>query len=495
MPELTEEQAVKLQDGLEAATKSLDSAREGMAECNTKVDTLVKRQDALDKAGDTSEGERNAITKELKELSTQMQGLGDQYTNLLGQHRNGMKSLALSGRNENQSFTYRHPNSRGAIFESRRQAVELGMFFMATMQREGSARTHARQWLNEQKADLRYLPNIPQSFIRDMGNEWVQNMDKFTRGELAIQDLTGGATPGSILTRPEFSNTLIRNIEEHGVFRREALVWPMGSDTVYIPRRAGGFTVHWEGEAEAGTESDPDFQLLGMTAKKMMILHQWSSELDEDAVISLADIILFEMSLTIATEEDRIGFNGTGAGGDSPGFAGFVGLLGAPANATAATADSTGVPILITGAATNDLTTEVTQAKLRAMTGALHTWARGNAKWYMHRSVHADFDGIETTGGGPVVTYRDGETARIMGYPIMNVEGMPASPSAQSTNVFALGDLRKSWILGDRRAMSIQTSEHFAFNTDQLTIRTTSRVGFLMIQGNGMVVYKTGTTA
>ena len=78
-------------------------------------------------------------------------------------------------------------------------------------------------------------------------------MSDIAKGRMATQDLAGRQTPGSVLVHPEFSNTLIRNVEEHGVFRQNALIWPMGSDTVHIPRRIGGLTVFWEGEAEAGT--------------------------------------------------------------------------------------------------------------------------------------------------------------------------------------------------------------------------------------------------
>ena len=75
-----------------------------------------------------------------------------------------------------------------------------------------------------------------------------------------------------------------------------------------------------------------------------------------------------------------------------------------------------------------------------------------------------------------------------MGYPIVDVEGCPVSPSSAGNEVLALGDLRKSWVLGDRRNMEIETSEHFAFDTDQLTVRAKQRVSFLMLQGNGMIV-------
>jgi HK97 family phage major capsid protein len=489
MPELTAEQVERLSGGLEQASKDLTGAREEMAKYNTKVGELLAEQEALRKDAGNSGVRLDKISSELENLAARMQSLGEQYTNLLGQQRQSMRILGHEGASEDRAYVYRHPNSRGTIFESKQQAIEVGMFFMATMSRDCGAKHGARRWLREHQQDLRYLPVVPKSFVEEFEQGWLKTYQDATRG-LATQALTGGATPGSVLCRPEFANTLIRNVEEHGAFRQEALIWPMGADTVYIPRRSGGFTVYWEGEAEAPTASDPAFQLLGMTAKKMMILHQYSSELAEDAAIALADILVFEVALAIATEEDRIGFNGTGTGGVSPGFAGFVGVLGSARNG-----DTDFTPIAVTGAANADLTSEITAAKLRAMTGQLHTWSRAGAKWYMHRTVLADCDGIAYTNGPSVVSYREGRSVSIMGYPVREVEGMPASADiTQSMPVLALGDLRRCWVLGDRRQVEIQTSEHYAFNTDQLTMRATARVGFLRLQGNGMVVYVTGTT-
>ncbi len=499
--EMTEDQIAKLTEGLNEGITAVNHAREGMAVANEKVDTLLKRQTMLEEGLKTA-----AKSNELKEISDKldtqadrMMGLANAHTDLLHSTKVQMSVIAESHLGKDQGpFSYRGPNSKGAVFQCRQQALELGMYLMATMARRGDIRNGARLWLADHKQDLRWLPQIPESFVTEFGREWHETMVKVGKqiadygGSVYMrQDLVGGATPGSILVRPEFSNTLIRNVERHGKFRSAALIWPMGSDTVRIPRRRSGVSVFWEGEAVAGTETDPDFELLSMTAKKMLMLHQFSSELSEDAAISLADILMFEFSLAIALEEDRIGFNGDGAGGNTPGFAGFIGVLGAAANATEATADLSGVPQLVIAETGDDTTPEITELKLRECTGRLHTWARSGAAWYMHRTVHADLDAIQQgTAGGAVIRYTEAGSAMMMGYPIVDVEQTPVSPSSASTNVISLGDLRTAWYLGDRRTMELMTSEHFAFNTDQLTVRVTSRIGFLMAQGNGMVVLR-----
>lgn len=484
---LSPAQVEQLVDGLKRSNENLTAGRQAMDDCNRKVGELLTKQTAIEKAVGGPNGEAIAkIQSDLTGLADRMEGLAQQHTNLSRAVTQGLKALGSDGAAEDTAYVYRGPNSRGTIWESKRQALEVGMYFMATMRRQTPARAYARQWLKDQKQDLRYLPQIPSSFVQDLGQEWVQSMNNIVFGKQWAQDLSGSATPGSVLVRPEFANILIRNVELHGRFRQNALVWPMGSDTVWIPRRVSGLSVYWEGEGEAASTTDPVFDLPSMTAKKMLMLHKWSSELDQDAAFALADIIMFEFSLAIALEEDRIGFNGDGSGGNSPSFAGFFGVLGSP-NTAAFDVQ------LVTGAAGDNLTTEIKLPKLRAMTGLLPTWARANAKWYMNKTVLADLDAIEYSTGGPVVKYQDGRSASILGYPVVEVDQMPVSPSAASTKVLALGDLRASWYLGDRRAAELETSEHYAFNTDQLTARMKARIAYLRAQGNGMVAYKTGT--
>ena len=490
---LDEKQVAELTEGLQTANQALEDTRKEMDKSNTQVAELLAKQKTLDATSTTGANEIEDLNKRLQDQANRMDTIAKQHTELVHITRTQSRMVGASTSNSNDAYVYRHPNSKGTIFKCKEQAKQIGMYFMATMAKEGPCKANARRWLKERAGDLQFLPNLSPRLIQDLGNEWTATVTKLQTidRDIVSQDLGGHTTPGAVLVFPEFSATLIRNVEEHGVFRREALIWPMGSDIVHIPRRKAGVSVVWEGEAEAGTETDPSFQLVAITAKKMMMLHQFSSELNEDAAISLADILVFEFALAIALEEDRIGFNGTGTGGNSPGFAGYVGVLGADANATEATADSTFVPQLVTAATSDDTTPEVTEAKLREMTGRVHTWARNNAKWYMNRTVHADFDGIQQgTAGGSVVQYQDPRSATIMGFPIVDVEQMPVSPSSASTHVIALGDLRRSWILGDRRAPEVQTSEHYAFNTDQLTMRVRARIAFLMQSGNGMVVLK-----
>ena len=52
---------------------------------------------------------------------------------------------------------------------------------------------------------------------------------------------------GGYVVPDAMENSIIRIVEERGVFRQNALVYPMGTQQVFFPRRTGGFTYYWGG--------------------------------------------------------------------------------------------------------------------------------------------------------------------------------------------------------------------------------------------------------
>jgi HK97 family phage major capsid protein len=493
---LTPEEVGRTTAALEDATKRLAETRQKMETQNAEIGKTLSRLTVLEKQNTDGGTELTSLKQRLENLAASVQGLAEQNSNLVETTRKAMLSIGKSGADSGRAYMWRGEGSKGMIFASRQQAVELGYFCMATMKRDGHAKQYARNWLKERVKDLHYLPNLPQGLVQVFGVEHLKVIDACQRQgfEYGAQALASNVTPGSVLTFPQFADTFIRNVEQYGMFRQNAMVWPMGAETVYIPRRTGGVSVYWVGEAQAGSYTDPSWDLLTMIAKKAMVLHQFSSELaeDENAAISLADLVMFEFSLAWAQEEDRIGLLGNGLGGNgATGYAGFMGVLGCGRQDPSTSED--GNLVLHYDAATNlDRTDEVTLRGLRTVIGMCHTWARANAKWYVHRTVAQDLYGIETTGGGPITSPdAAGHGKTLLGYPVVECEVMPVSPGTASTGVFAFGDLRKSWILGDRRTAEVETSEHYAFNTDQLTLRFSARVAFKPVQANGMVVYVT----
>jgi hypothetical protein len=89
-------------------------------------------------------------------------------------------------------------------------------------------------------------------------------------------------------------------------------VVPMGSDTLNWPRRTGGLTAFFTGENQAVTESQAAWDNVNLTAKKCAVLTRMSTEIEQDAVVAIADWLVGEMAYAFASKEDDCGFNGDG---------------------------------------------------------------------------------------------------------------------------------------------------------------------------------------
>jgi hypothetical protein len=89
------------------------------------------------------------------------------------------------------------------------------------------------------------------------------------------------------LVPDEFQNDLIDLREKFGVFRQNAKIVPMASDTRSDPRRVNGVTAYFVGESTAATLSDKQWDRVRLTAKKLMVLTKYSNELNEDAVLNI----------------------------------------------------------------------------------------------------------------------------------------------------------------------------------------------------------------
>jgi hypothetical protein len=122
----------------------------------------------------------------------------------------------------------------------------------------------------------------------------------------------GVNSAGGFLVPDEFETELISLREQFGVFRREARVRPMSSDTLRVPRRSATLSASFVGEATAGTESTQTFESVLLVAKKAMVLTTVSNELNEDAFVNLADDVAGEIAYAFAKKEDECGFIGTG---------------------------------------------------------------------------------------------------------------------------------------------------------------------------------------
>jgi HK97 family phage major capsid protein len=289
----------------------------------------------------------------------------------------------------------------------------------------------------------------------------------------------------AFLVPEEFSQDLIDLREQYGVFRRQAKIRRMTSDTLTVPRRVSGLTAYAYGEGQAGTESQKVWDQVRLVAKDWMVITRYTNQLSADAVINIGDDLAGEIAYAFANKEDLCGFMGDGS---SP-YAGIQGVLPRLLNVWGATGVGTsggtaaGLRVATgTGYATNY--NSITLADFNAVVGMLPQFAdTPNAAWYMHKTFWGTVaQKLETAAGGNRVgDITDGaRTPKFLGYPVIISQVLPKT-SALSQVCCVLGDLSLAASFGDRQQDAIAMSEHASvggqsvFERNELAVRGTER--------------------
>lgn len=283
------------------------------------------------------------------------------------------------------------------------------------------------------------------------------------------------ASAGGVLVPIELSNIIIRLVEEYGVFRRYAEKKIMTSDTLGTPRRDAGLTVYFEAEATAATESDMVWDLVSLVAKKVLGLTYWSTELGEDAVIDMADILAKEFAWSFAKLEDQCGFIGDGTST----YGGIIGATNALLNLSGTIANIAGLQVA-SGSGYATSYGSVALSDFNGVAGRLpeYTRVRSRPTWFCSEYVwESVMRRLALAAGGVTaaeVMDNDHDHKRFLGYPVQVTQVMP-SVSATS-QIFALfGALDLAAQFGDRRTLTMAISEHYQFAQDALTMRASER--------------------
>lgn len=312
-------------------------------------------------------------------------------------------------------------------------AYLTGMFILATIGRSPKA----QQWCKDNGVDLRFYGAMQES----------------------------DNTLGGFLVPIEMEKAIINLREERGVFRREARIVPMSTDTYLIPRRTAGLTAYFVNEGTAPTASNPTLDQVQLISKKLMTLTPISSEVSEDAVISIADWLASEIAYAFADKEDNCGFlgDGTSTYGHITGIANALAAGSTVTSATGHTAFST-----------------LTLSDFHSMVATLPLYANQNAKWYISRAGFASsMQRLMAAGGGNTwATLADGNRPlEFLGYPVVLSQVLNNTLTAQTSavGVCYFGDMAMTAALGNRRGLAIDASPHFYFSTDQLAVRGASR--------------------
>lgn len=311
--------------------------------------------------------------------------------------------------------------------------------------------------------------------------EWAL---KFCRDKgveiLAAPQSEGSNTHGGYLVFPTMEAAIIKLREEYGVARREFRIKVMPSEVHSFPRRKSGLTAYYVGENTEITASSMQWENITLTAKKLAVLTKMSSELSEDAVVSIADELADEMAWQMAYQEDLAAFIGDGTST----YGGMTGIVTKIDDTSGATYAGS-IPTLITG---NTAFSTLDLADFTTVVGALPEYARvRGAAWYISRAGWAAsmLRLIEAAGGQTGAMIAGEAPAMFLGYPVRFVQVMNSTLTAQTSTVIGLfGNLQSCCFFGTRRGVTITRSDDRYFEYDQIGIKGTERYAVTCTPGD-----------
>jgi len=279
----------------------------------------------------------------------------------------------------------------------------------------------------------------------------------------------GVLTEGGVLVPEEMASWVIQKLGQYGKFRRNTLVVQMGSDRLTVPKVKTDLLVYAPGEGNEIPKSDMVFSQVGLNTIKLCCLCVASSELEEDSLVGLGEIIGISMTRSIAKKEDLIGFMGDGTST----YFGMTGIIGALRAVDETIGNIKGLVV-----AAGNAYSEITLANFREVVGILPEDFDDTAKWYMSKKFYYNvvYPLAETAGVANIFEILSDRKDRfLLGYPVEFVSCMP-SVEADSQICALLGDLQMGTYLGERRTLTLARSADVYFANDQIGFRGTERI-------------------
>lgn len=422
-------------------------------------DQLLTEQSKLASLGDEMDAISDVATAENRELSTDELAMLEQYPAKIETAKNRCESLKKSIKAmsraadrrtvqsnldvDDQPLTVqpapriRHKGIRSQFFESSKDAYQTGMWMCATLGKNNTAREYCRE--------------------HGVGN-WSMAMEEGT------DSLGGFSVPDPL------ANTIVELMQDFGVFRQYAQNVPMTSDTLRVPKLPevpttngspdSSLTVYYPDEGSAITPSDLTFEQVSMSATKYATLALWSTELNEDAVISMSDLLARDIARRFSWAEDVNSFNGTGS---APAITGVTNALQA------------GAKVVLES--TNTALSDITLADLNNMLAILKEYPGLTPRYYMHKYVwwNVVVPLLQAAGGTNMPQLEAGADMQLNGVPVVFTQVLPGQAATAGDAVIVAGDLGLGAYCAIRRNVSIRILTELYAASDQLAIVATMR--------------------
>jgi len=300
----------------------------------------------------------------------------------------------------------------------------------------------------------------------------AMGIDPYRVTDSGTKAMTGSSqVAGGTLVMVEQVPSIIDLLETYGKLRANATVWPMGAGQTLIPKVDGLLTMYVPGEGGAITQATPTIPAITLVPKTLCGLTAYSTELEEDSLVALGELLAGLFARSCAYYEDLCGFIGDGTST-------YFGFKGIAAALLAVSSTIASIKSLVVG--TGNAYSELVLADFEKVPGILPDKADdGNAKWYAHRyffwTVMIRLALTSTSMASEVILGAGARQKQYLGYPVEFTQVMPRA-EANSQICALLANLRQGFVLGTRGGIEIAQSEHRYFDQGLIGIRVRDRV-------------------
>ena len=318
--------------------------------------------------------------------------------------------------------------------------------------------------------------------------------DKAAAQKLSAKALTtdvSGVDPddaqAGLLIPTELMAEVLRIAQIYGVARANMFYLPFSGpgNSRTIPSLGTSVNVFWTGEGAKKGSTQPKFNIVNQTLKKLTAIVPMTEEILEDSAIDLTSLIGTLLGEAVAKEEDIQFFTGTG----SP----WTGVLN---NSDVNHVDQ----------ASGDVY-QLTADDLLDMQDETPAGALPGSKYYLNRKTLSIVRKLKSLTGEYIFQApAGGLPGTIWDFPYVLSEAFPAPADVQDGDAYILfGNLQKSCVLGDKQQVRVKlldqatvtdtdgsTSINLA-EQDMIALRMVERVGYVCALPKALTVLKAQT--
>ena len=280
-----------------------------------------------------------------------------------------------------------------------------------------------------------------------------------------MAEAVGGT--GGFLVPTEFMPDMQAVTPEENIVRQRATVIRMARRQITMPvldqtgtaadkpHWFGGMDFYWQEEASEKTATDANFRQVALTAHKLIGYTRASDELVDDSAVSLADFINGPLGFAggVMWMEDYAFLRGTGVGQPT-------GVIDADATYTVARQQDSALEYL----------------DFANMLAHLLPQSRSNAVWVINVAHQPEIITLEGPSGNPSFIWNPNAASGIpdtlLGRPVIWTE---KTPSPNNKGDILLADFRY-YLIGDRQATTIESTQFDRWRYDQTSWRAVHRV-------------------